>query len=71
MEENMQYFQHIMLYYFKKDKNATAMQNMEKVLWLIECVKSDLQSFMLEISLGMLLHGWVDQLKLVAIKLRH
>ena len=26
MEENMQYFQHIMLYYFKKGKNATEMQ---------------------------------------------
>ena len=26
MEENMQHFQHIMLYYFKKGKNATKMQ---------------------------------------------
>ena len=26
MEENMQHFQHIMLYYFKKGKNATEMQ---------------------------------------------
>ena len=26
MEENMQLFQHIMLYYFKKGKNATEMQ---------------------------------------------
>ena len=26
MEENMQYFWHIMLYYFKKGKNATEMQ---------------------------------------------
>ena len=35
---------------------------MEKVLWLIECVKSGLQSFMLEISCWMMmLHGWVDQ----------
>ena len=27
MEENKQHFQHIMLYYFKKGKNATEMQN--------------------------------------------
>ena len=26
MEENMQLFQHIMLYYFKKGKNTTEMQ---------------------------------------------
>ena len=26
MEENTQYFQHIMLYYFKKGKNATEVQ---------------------------------------------
>ena len=26
MEENMQHFQHIMLYYLKKGKNATEMQ---------------------------------------------
>ena len=26
MEENMQHFQHIMFYYFKKGKNTTAMQ---------------------------------------------
>ena len=26
MEENMQHFCHITLYYFKKDKNATEMQ---------------------------------------------
>ena len=27
MEENMQHFQHIMLYYFKKGRNTTEMQN--------------------------------------------
>ena len=27
MEENTQHFWHIMLYYFKKDKNATKLQN--------------------------------------------
>ena len=38
MEENVQHFQHIVFYYFKKGKNSTEMQNktfvqfMEKVL---------------------------------------
>ena len=48
-----------MPYYFKKDKNAAEMQkkkkrfvqSMEKGLWLTECVKSGLRSFVLEISL--------------------
>ena len=31
---------------------------MEKVLWLIKYVKSSLQSFVLEISYWMMLHGW-------------
>ena len=55
MEGKNQHFQHIMLCYFKKNKSATEMQKrfvqfMEKVLWLIECVRSGLWSFMLEIS---------------------
>ena len=29
MEENMQHFQHIMLYYFKKGKNTIEMQKRE------------------------------------------
>ena len=68
MEENKQHFQHIMLYYFKKGKNTQKdfVQCMEKVLWLIECVKSGLQSFMLEISCGTVLHGQVEQLTLIA-----
>ena len=32
MEENMQHFWHIMLYYFKKDRNATEMQKKKKDL---------------------------------------
>ena len=44
---------------------------MEKVLWPTEHVKSDLQSFVLEISRWKMLHGHVDQLKLIAIKSRH
>ena len=44
-----------MLYYFKKGKNTTEIQNtyvqcMEKVLWLTERVNSGLLSFILEIS---------------------
>ena len=34
---------------------------MEKVLWLIEHVKSGLRSFVLEISRWMMLHSQVDQ----------
>ena len=44
MEEHTKQFQYIMLCYFKKGKNTTEynrlVQYMEKVLWLIECVKS-------------------------------
>ena len=43
-------------------------QCMEKVLWLIERVKSGLRSLVLEISRWTMLHGRVDQLKLIAIK---
>ena len=43
---------------------------MEKVLWLIEHVKSGLRSSVLEISSWTMLHGRVDQLKLLAIKSR-
>ena len=41
-----------MLDYFKNGKNTTEIfvQHMQKVLWLIEHVKSGLQSFVLEIS---------------------
>ena len=71
-----QHFWPIMLYYFKKGKNTTetqkkiCLQYMKKVLGLIECVKSGLWSFVLEISLWMMLHSGVDKLKLTAIKLR-
>ena len=59
-----------MLYYFKKGKTETEMQKqtnkqqkktsvqcMEKILWLIKHVKSDLQESVLEISHWMMLHG--------------
>ena len=66
-----------MLYYFKNIKTQLKckkqiVQCMEKVLWLImECVKSGLRSFVLEISCWMMLHGRANQLKLIVIKLRH
>ena len=61
-EENKQHFWHVMPY-FNKSKNTIEMQkkwfvqHVEKVLWLIECVKSGLWSFMLEISHWMMLKG--------------
>ena len=62
-----------MLYYFKKGKNATEMKKrfvqwVDKVLWLIENVKSGLWSFVLEISHWTMFCGWVEQLKLSQIK---
>ena len=72
MKENSRHFQHIMLHYFKKGKNATEkkkkrfVQFMEKML---EHVKSGLQSFVLEISHWRMLRGRVDPLKLIMIKL--
>ena len=74
MEENVQHFWHIMLYYFKEGTNATEMQKemflqfMEKGPWLIECVKKWSEKFVLEISLWTTLHSQVDQLKLIAIR---
>ena len=41
---------------------------MEKVLWLIEEVKSGLQSFMLKTFCWTILHGQADQLKMIVIK---
>ena len=71
MEEKKQQFWHVMLYYIKKDKNSGEKkknkQFIEKVLWLIECVKSGLLNFVLKISHWTMLYGQVDQLKLIAI----
>ena len=44
---------------------------MEKVLWLTEHVKSGLLSFVQEISRWTMLHGLLDQMKLIAIKSRN
>ena len=51
MEENMQHFQHIMLYYFKKSENTTEMQKKICAVYgegavTDERVKSGLQSFL-------------------------
>ena len=46
-------------------------QCMEKVLRLIEHVKTGLRRFVLEVSCWMMLHGQVDQLRLTVIKSRY
>ena len=75
MEENMQHFWHIMLYYFKKGKNTTEMQKEICAVYgestVTERVKSGLRIFVLEISHWIMLHHWVDQMKLIAIKSKH
>ena len=38
IEENMQHFQHIMLYYFKKGKNATKKQKKKRFVQCMEKV---------------------------------
>ena len=78
MEENMQHFQHIMLYYFKKGKNATEMQKTKKICavygegavtdqicqkWFVKFHAGD---FTLDNA-----PRRVDQLKLIEIKSRH
>ena len=79
-EENMHHFQHIILYYFKKDKNTTESQKKKIVQVYVQGAVTDQMcqkgvtkfwSFVLEISCWMMLYGRVDQFKLIAIKLRH
>ena len=75
MEENLQHFQH-MLYNFKNGKNATEMHKMIYAVYGEGAVTDPMcqkwfAKFCVEISHWMLLHGWVDQLKLIGIKLRH
>ena len=73
--ERKPHFQNNMLYYFKVKTQLKHKERLvkyiEKVLWLIRCAKSGLPSFMVEISCWTMLHGWADQLKATAIKLRH
>ena len=72
MKENTQHCQHIMLCYFKGGKNATEMQNKIYGEGTVtdRTSKSSLQGFVLEIFHGTMLHGRVEQVKLIAIKLR-
>ena len=63
-------------YCFKKGKKTT--ETLENICVVYEkgavtdrpC-QSGFQSFMLQISWWTMLHGWVDQVRLIAIKLRH
>ena len=76
IEENKQYFSAYYALLFqqmqKQDWNAKRfVQCMEKVLWLIKCVKSGLQSLMLEISHWTTPHSQAGQLKLIILKSRH
>ena len=74
MEENMEHFWHIILYYFKKGKNATEMQKncaVNREGAVTDHVKSGVQSFVLEISRWSMLHSWGNQLTLMVIKYRH
>ena len=77
IEENMQHFWHMMLYYFKKDKITTETQKMICAVYGEGAVtdptcRSGLQSFVIflemEISLWMMLHSRENQLKLIAIE---
>ena len=75
IEEN-DHFQHIVLYYFKKIKNATEMQKKVCAMCgegaVIDCTcQSGLRSFVLEIPCWAMLHGRGDRWKLIAIEVRH
>ena len=76
MEENKQHFQHIMLHYFKKDKNPTEAQKKIGAVygkgavtdqtcheWFVKFGAGDFSRTMF--------HNWIDQLKLIAVKTRH
>ena len=60
-----QHFWQITLYCYKKHKNATEMQKR-----FVLCMSKVVYSFMLEIFDWTMLQGWVDQLKLIAIRSR-
>ena len=75
MEESKRHFQHTMPYHSKEDKNTTEMRKKICVVYGEGVVtdrtgQSGLQSFMLEISCWTMLHGCINQLKLIAIKSR-
>ena len=71
-EEEKQHFWHIILYHFKKGKNATETHKKICAVYgedaVTDRVKSGLRSCVLEISRWAMLHGRVAQLKLIVIK---
>ena len=79
MKENKQYFWHIMLYYFRKGKMQLKHTHTHTKIRATyregavtdRCIKSGLQRFRLEISRWTMPHVQVDQLKLIALKLKH
>ena len=75
MEENKQHFGLLCFIISRRAKmqlkrRKRCVRCMEKVPWVLEPVRSGLQSFVLEIPLWMMLHGQVDQWKLIANKVR-
>ena len=62
-----------MLYYFKKGKNATEIQKNICAVYGEDAVTDWMgQKWFAKFHAGdFSLHGWVDQLKLIAIKLRY
>ena len=77
LEEKKQCFQHVMLYYFKKGKNTTETQKKicavygEGAVTDRTCQKWFAKFHAGDFSNWMMLHGRVDQLKLIMIKSRH
>ena len=58
MEENMQYFQHIRLYYFKKGKNTTEMQKKDLCsVWRRCCDRSNVSKVACEVLCWRFLTG--------------
>ena len=78
MEEYMQHFWHIMLYYFKKGKNTTEMQEKNCAVYGEGSVTDPMcQKWFAKFCAGDFLlddapwSGWVDLLKSIAIKVGH
>ena len=70
MEENMQHFWHVILYYFKKGKNTTEMQKNKKICAVFgegAGTHQTCQKWLSKFHTGdfSLLHGQIDQLKLI------
>ena len=73
--EEKKRFQHIMLYYFKKGKNSTETQKKICAVYGEGAVTDRMcqkwfAKFRVEISCWTMFQGQVDQLKLIAIKLK-